>query len=68
MYKKSSIFIISKEDKEMKKLKLRGWVKVVLLIGVVLAVIILDNNQTNKDIQNCVNAGNSQYMCEKGLR
>lgn len=68
LYKKYAIIKISKEDMRMKKLKLRNWVKVVLAIGIVLIVLVMENNQTNKDIQNCISAGHSQAMCENGLR
>lgn len=52
----------------MKKTKLRGWVKVALLVGVIILIGIIDNHITNDSIESCVKAGNSQYMCENGLK
>lgn len=52
----------------MKKTKLKGWVKVALLVGVIILIGIIDNHITNDSIESCVKAGHSQYMCENGLR
>ena len=52
----------------MKKLKLRMWVKVVLLVIFVGSLLAISNNHTNKAIDRCVNAGHSQNYCETGLR
>lgn len=50
----------------MKKLRLRGWVKVAL-VGVVV-LTILSNIHYESAVDKCVNAGNSQTYCENGLR
>lgn len=52
----------------MKKLKLKKWVKVSLLIIGVSAIIALGNNFTKKSIDKCVASGNSLNYCESGLR
>ena len=52
----------------MKKTKLKGWVKVALLVGVIILIGIIDNHITNDSIESCVKAGHSQAMCENGLR
>lgn len=56
----------------MKKLKLRKWVKETLFIGILLIIsgIILSMaaEYHDREIINCVEAGNSYNFCEKGLR
>lgn len=49
----------------MKKLKLRGWVKVTLFI---LLVCTLLSNQYSNAIDDCVNNGNEYEMCSNELR
>lgn len=52
----------------MKKLKLRMWVKVGLLLIVMGMLICFLENQENKAVSQCVNAGHSQTYCENGLK
>lgn len=55
-----------------KKLRLRKEVKEVLVWGLLfvgmVALMIWDNNYTNKAIDQCVKAGHSYSYCESGLR
>ncbi len=55
-----------------KKLRLRKEVKEVLVWGLLIigmvALMIWDNNYTNKAIDQCVKAGHSYSYCESGLR
>lgn len=55
-----------------KKLRLRKEVKEVLVLGLLfigmVALMIWDNNYTNKAIDQCVKAGYSYSYCESGLR
>lgn len=55
-----------------KKLRLRKEVKEVLVLGLLfigmVALMIWDNNYTNKAIDQCVKAGHSYSYCESGLR
>lgn len=55
-----------------KKLRLRKEVKEVLVWGLLfvgmVALMIWDNNYTNKAIDQCVEAGHSYSYCESGLR
>lgn len=55
-----------------KKLRLRKEVKEVLAWGLLfigmVALMIWDNNYTNKAIDQCVKAGHSYSYCESGLR
>lgn len=52
----------------MKKLKLRKWVKVVIITLILLGVAILGNNLEKKAIDECVSAGNSYQHCVEGLK
>lgn len=49
----------------MKRLKLRGWVKVTLIV---IALLVINNRMTNQAIEQCVNSGNSYNYCESGLK
>ena len=51
----------------MKRLKLKKWVKVVLVGVVVAGIIAFANDYTNKSINECVEAGHSVNFCEKHL-
>lgn len=51
----------------MKKMKLRVWVKVVILVIVLLGVFKLTDNYTKKEVRNCIESGNSQSYCEYEL-
>ena len=51
----------------MKKLKLRTWVKVVILIIILLGVVKLADNYTKKEVRNCIENGYSQSYCEYEL-
>ena len=55
----------------MKKLKLKNWVKeailIILAIGVLIMCFKFISENTKEAIQDCVDAGHSQYYCEKGL-
>lgn len=52
----------------MKKLRLKKWVKVVMVVSAFTFLIVLYNNQYKNAVRQCVNAGNSQNYCESGLR
>lgn len=54
-----------------KKLRLKSWVKdailIILAIGILVMCIKFIGENTQEAIKDCVNAGHSQYYCEKGL-
>lgn len=47
----------------MKRYKLKKWVKVVLLLGVVAILLFWNYKATSAAIQECTNNGNSQTFC-----
>ncbi|MCQ2978236.1 MAG: hypothetical protein MJ245_00365 [Clostridia bacterium] len=49
-------------------MKLRLWVKVVLVGLVFGGLIALDNKTYNDAVDQCVNAGHDVNYCESGLR
>ena len=49
----------------MKRLKLRSWVKAVIIL---VLLITFYSICLNKAVNQCVSAGNSQEYCENGLR
>lgn len=54
------------------KLKLRKEVKE-LLLGIVVILVIgflwkIGTDYTNQQVENCVNAGHSEYYCESHLK
>ena len=51
----------------MKKMKLRAWVKVVITLSILVAVVILADNYTKKAVDQCIAGGNSRTYCEKVL-
>lgn len=52
----------------MKRLKLKNWIKVVIITLILIGVAKLGNNIQEKHIQQCVDAGNSYQFCVEGLR
>lgn len=54
-----------------KKLRLKSWVKelilIILVAGVLFMAIKFISENTKEAIRDCVNTGHSQYYCEKGL-
>lgn len=52
----------------MKKRKLRSWVKVVLLVIALVGLVKINEAITKDAINDCIKAGNSPLMCEKGLK
>ena len=51
----------------MKKLRLRTWVKVVLLVIVLLGIFKFANDYTKKEVRNCIENGHSQSYWEYEL-
>ena len=52
----------------MKRMKLRMWVKVVFALVIICGIIMIGKVQTDKAVNQCVNAGHSINYCETGLR
>ena len=52
----------------MKRLKLRKWVKVTLVIIGVMVAFIISNNHYNRSIDKCIKTGHTQGYCETGLK
>ena len=50
----------------MKRLRIKSWVKVVLVILVVLAFIIALVMENDNYMEDCINAGYSREYCEMG--
>ena len=54
-----------------KKLRLKGWVKelilMILILGTLFMCLKYIGESTDKAIKECVASGHSQYWCEKGL-
>lgn len=51
-----------------KKLKLRKWVKVTLIVIATIGVLAMFNKGTDRAIQSCIEAGNSVTFCERVLK
>ena len=51
-----------------KKLKLKNWVKVTLIVIAIGVLGILSTMQYNNAIKDCVSAGHSKSYCERGLK
>ena len=51
----------------MKRLKLKKWVKVVLVGIVVAGILVFNNNYTRSSVNECVEAGHSTNFCVKHL-
>ena len=52
-------------------MRLRRWVKVAIAIIITITIMMLFNiveKDTEKAIENCVEAGNSRTYCERSLR
>lgn len=52
----------------MKKLRLRGWVKSLLVVIITLTAIAWLNADTNRAIRSCTENGHTQTFCENSLR
>lgn len=46
---------------------MKKWVKISLWVLVIIGIVIIANEYTNKEINKCVEAGNDRNYCEKGL-
>lgn len=51
----------------MKKLKLKMWVKVVIVAIILIGILKVCDDFTKKEVRNCIEAGNSQSYCEYEL-
>lgn len=49
-------------------MKLRNWVKYLLLILIMAGIMIIANNHYNNAIRKCVNSGHSYNYCINGLK
>ena len=47
----------------MKKLKLRCWVKVALILILLVSIIMINDYVTKKDVDNCVSTGYTKNYC-----
>lgn len=48
-------------------MKLKKWLKICLGVLVIIEIIVLANNYTNKSINDCIKSKNIRSYCEKGL-
>lgn len=48
----------------MKKLRLRSWVKVTMIIIAIVGMLSLLKSQQDKAIESCINYGNTIEYCE----
>ena len=51
----------------MKKLKLRTWVKVVIVAIILIGILKVCDDFTKKEVRNCIESGNSKSYCEYEL-
>ena len=51
-----------------KKLKLRKWVKVTLIVIAIGVLVVFSIEFQNNAINDCVSAGHSKSYCERGLQ
>ena len=51
----------------MKRVRLRGWVKVVIALSIIVGVVIFADKYTQDQIDRCVAGGHSQTYCENNL-
>lgn len=51
-----------------KKLKLKKWVKVTLIVIAIGLLGIISMIQYNNAVEDCVKAGHSKYFCERALK
>ena len=51
----------------MKKLKLRTWVKVVIVAIILIGILKVCDDFTKKEVRNCIENGHSQSYCEYEL-
>lgn len=52
----------------MKKLRLRKWVKVVLIGMVALSLLIFNNKKYEEAVSKCISSGNEYNYCVEGLK
>lgn len=52
----------------MKKLKLKGWVKVVIIALILVGIAKIGADMDKKHIEDCMEAGHSYQYCYEGLK
>lgn len=53
---------------KMKRLHLRLWVKVLIILVIFIGLFTILNNQYKNGVEKCVNAGNSISYCKGALK
>ena len=61
MLKSGQLILVDK--KEVKKI-MKGFIKIILFIGVLIMMLSVINKNYDNAVENCVKGGNSRQFCE----
>lgn len=61
---KSGKMVSESEEKVMKRRKLRGWVKIALVVIAMLSLLVINGKMTDDAVNTCIENGQYSSVCE----